>query len=213
MITISTDSAFILTLIILLPYLSISTMDLAIFSSTRTATPFWPFSPPVWIILTPSLVKSPSSFHLVSASPITSKFALFISLITLVSFPGLSMVRTFHVPPSILFFTGFIKYIFGIYRKVVSQVLPLSVFHETPSLALTSSVIRPSESSPLGLAYTGEDSVVHHDLCVQQGDLVKVVWWAIEQQSLFEMLATPFSLLIIIIIIIIIIMIIQITLV
>src|SRR6218665_198709 len=64
---ISTGSDFILTLIILLPYLSISTMDLAIFSSTRTATPFWPFSPPVWIILTPSLVKSPSSFHLVSA--------------------------------------------------------------------------------------------------------------------------------------------------
>src|SRR6218665_954138 len=60
------------------------------------------------------------------------------------------------------------------YIEVVSQVLPLSVFHETPSLALTSSVIRPSGSSPLGLAYTGEDSVVHHDLCVQQGDLVKV---------------------------------------
>src|SRR6218665_3864875 len=98
MITISTGSAFILASIILLPYLSIFTMDLAIFSSTRTATPFWPFSPPVWIILTPSLVKSPSSFHLVSASPITSKFALFICLVTLVSFPGLSMVRTFHVP-------------------------------------------------------------------------------------------------------------------
>src|SRR6218665_2945460 len=81
-----------------LPLLSISTMDLAIFSSTRTATPFWPFSPPVWIILTSSLVKSPSSFYLVSASPITSKFALFISLITLASFPGLSMMRTLHVP-------------------------------------------------------------------------------------------------------------------
>src|SRR6218665_2905965 len=164
------------------------------------------------IILTPLLVKSPSSFHLVSASPITSKFALVISLMTLVSFPGLSMVRTFHVPTWILFFrsffffwflliwkgfrwmmteeaplpplpdatlpgiqiesftslafffNGFIKHILGIYREVVSQVLPLSVFHETPSLALTSSVIRPSESSPLGLAYTGEDSVVHHDI-------------------------------------------------
>src|SRR6218665_1551905 len=70
----------------------------------------------------------------------------------------------------------------------------LSVFfHETPSLALTSSVIRPSGSSPQGLVYTGEDSVVHHDLCVQQGDLVKVVWWAIEQQRFFETLATPFS--------------------
>ena len=79
------------------------------------------------------------------------------------------------------------------YREVVSQVLPLSVFHETPSLALTSSVIRPSGSSPQGLAYTGEDSVVHHDLCLQQGDLVKVVWWAIEQQRPFETLATPFS--------------------
>src|SRR6218665_2967174 len=107
MITISTGSAFILTLIILPPYLSISTMDLAIFSSTRTATPFWSFSPPVWIILTPSLVKSPSSFHLVSASPITSKFALFSSLMTLLSFPGLSMVRTFHVPTWILFFRSF----------------------------------------------------------------------------------------------------------
>src|SRR6218665_3072255 len=92
-----------------------------------------------------------------------------------------------------LVFNGFIKHILGIYTEVVSQVLPLSVFHETPSLALTSSVIRPSESSPLGLAYTGEDSVVHHDLCVQQGDLVKVVWRAIEQQRLFETLATPFS--------------------
>src|SRR6218665_431713 len=159
---------------------------------------------------------------------------------TLVSFPGLSMVRTFHVPAWILFFrsffffwflliwqgfpwmtteeaplpplpdatlpgiqiesftslafffNGFIKHILGIYREVVSQVLPLSVFHETPSLALTSFVIRPLGSSPLGLAYTGEDSVVHHDLCVQQEDLVKVVWWAIEQQRLFEMLATPF---------------------
>ena len=28
---------------------------------------------------------------------------------------------------------GFIKHILGIYRKVVSQVLPLSVIHETPS--------------------------------------------------------------------------------
>src|SRR6218665_3520866 len=47
------------------------------------------------------------------------------------------------------FFNGcFIKHILGIYREVVSQVLPLSVFHETPSLALTSSVIRPSGSSP-----------------------------------------------------------------
>src|SRR6218665_3489058 len=213
-------------------------MDMAIFSSTRTATPF---SAPVWIILTPSLVKSLSSFHLVSASPITSKFALFISLKTLVSFPGLRMVRSFHVPTWILFFRSFfffwflliwqefrwmtteeapppplpdatlpgiqiesftslafffncfMKHIPGIYREVVSQVLPLSVFHETPSLALTSSVIRPSGSSPQGLAYTGEDSVVHHDLCVQQGDLVKVVWWALEQQRRFETLATPFS--------------------
>src|SRR6218665_2381352 len=70
----------------------------------------------------------------------------------------------------------------------------LSVFFMRHHLfALTSSVIRPSGSSPLGLAYTGEDSVVHHDLCAQQGDLVKVVWWAIEQQRLFETLATPFS--------------------
>src|SRR6218665_3530965 len=87
-----------------------------------------------------------------------------------------------------LVLNGFIKHILGIYREVVSQVLPLSVFHDTPSLALTSSVIRPSGSSPLGLAYTGEDSVVHHDLCIQQEDLVKVVWWAIEQQRLFETL-------------------------
>src|SRR6218665_3696907 len=212
-ITISTGSAFILTLIILLPYLSISAMDLAIFSSTRTAMPFWPFSPPVWIILTPSLVKSPSSFHLVSASPITSKFALFISLMTLVSLPGLSMVRTFHVPTWILFFRSFFFFWFlliwqgfrwmtteephflpcwtrlspgsrlnrsrrwlfslmassNIFLGYIERWSPksfLSVFFMR-HLALTSSVIRPSGSSPLGLAYTGEDSVVHHDLCVQ----------------------------------------------
>ena len=33
-------------------------------------------------------------------------------------------------------FNGFIKHILGIYREVVSQVLPLSVFHETPSLCV-----------------------------------------------------------------------------
>src|SRR6218665_2573139 len=44
-------------------------------------------------------------------------------------------------------------------REVVSQVQPLSDFHETPFRALTSSVIRPSGSSPLGLEYTTTYSV------------------------------------------------------
>jgi len=90
-----------------------------------------------------------------------------------------------------------------VYREVVSQVLHLSIFRETRrmtelvnaremvSLALTSSVIRPSGSFPLGLAYTGEDSVVHHALCSQQRYHENVAWWAIEQQRLFETLATP----------------------
>src|SRR6218665_1408413 len=58
-----------------------------------------------------------------------------------------------------LFFNSFIKHSLWIDREVVFQVLPLSVLHETPSRALTSSVIRTSGSSPLGLAYTTTHSV------------------------------------------------------
>src|SRR6218665_2189193 len=55
-----------------------------------------------------------------------------------------------------IFFNGFIIHILRIYKKVASHVLPLnvshscfSVFHETPYLASTCSIIRPSGSSLL----------------------------------------------------------------
>src|SRR6218665_504633 len=80
---------------------------LAILSSSSTATPLCPPFPSVYITLTPSLVKSPPSFHLTSDSPKMSSFVFLISLITLASFPGLSIVLTFHVPILIFSLQGF----------------------------------------------------------------------------------------------------------
>src|SRR6218665_2669274 len=80
---------------------------LAILSSSSIATPLCPPFPSVYITLTPSLVKSPPSFHLTSDSPKMSSFVFLISLITLASFPGLSIVLTFHVPTLIFSLQGF----------------------------------------------------------------------------------------------------------
>ena len=74
-------------------------------------------------------------------------------------------------------FDGFLGKLTG----VVCHCLPLGVFGETPSLSVDV-LHRPSfrllVSDSLGLAYTGEDSVVQHALCYKQGYHVKVAWWA-----------------------------------
>jgi len=84
---------------------------------------------------------------------------------------------------------------------VVSRCLPPGFFLETPYLDLCVDELHRSSFGSLSLqvgtriAYTGVDSVVHqdhHKLCVQQGDHVKVPWWAVEQQRLLEALATHF---------------------
>src|ERR1700733_4627277 len=62
-----------------------------------------PLSPPEYITLNPSLIKSPVSFHLTSDSPSMFSFAFLISPITPASFPGLLNVLTFQVPILISF--------------------------------------------------------------------------------------------------------------
>lgn len=83
-------------------------------------------------------------------------------------------------------FMIFISHMQGTYGNVVSQVLPLNVFCETPSLALTSSIVHPSGSvifqQRLGGSLCTLFSMGHHE---------KVAWWDIEQQKLFEVLAAP----------------------
>src|ERR1051325_6911551 len=98
MTTMSTGSALILTNIIL-SLCGITFVTLfAVSLSTITATPLWLSFPPEYITLTPSLTKSPPSFHRTSLNPNTFKPNLVISNFTFSNFPFLSIVRTFHAP-------------------------------------------------------------------------------------------------------------------